>query len=97
MATNDLILEQIADLKKWLGHQIEDVRRIANHADGLAIKNDVEIRGNGKEGIKSQIAMINKKIDDNKKTLDEIKWYFRGVVAAVIIDLVSQLIIDHLI
>lgn len=78
MATNDQVIEQIQKLEMALTERIKEV-------DEKATKNDEALRGNGGVGLKAQVA-------ENTKMLNEIRWYFRGVLIVVATDFVSHLL-----
>lgn len=78
MATNDQVIEQIQKLEMALTERIKEV-------DEKATKNDEALRGNGGVGLKAQVA-------ENTKMLNEIRWYFRGVLIVVVTDFVSHLL-----
>lgn len=78
MATNDQVIERINKLEEMLCESIDKV-------DQKATKNDEAIRGNGGIGLKAQVA-------ENTKMLNEIRWYFRGVLLVVVGDFVSHML-----
>jgi hypothetical protein len=78
MATNEQVIEQLRKLEDAMVERIKEV-------DEKATKNDEALRGNGGIGLKAQVA-------ENTKMLNEIRWYFRGVLLVVVGDFVSHIL-----
>ena len=78
MATNDQVIESIKKMEQALTERIKEV-------DEKATRNDEALRGNGGIGLKAQVA-------ENTKMLNEIRWYFRGVLLVVVTDFVSHML-----
>ena len=70
MATNEQILDRLNEIETRF-----DVR--LNEVETLASRNDEALRGNGKAGLKAQVA-------ENTRLLSEIRWYYRVIVVLVV-------------
>lgn len=79
MASNEQVIESIQKLEASLIERIDKVEE-------KATKNDEALRGNGGGiGLKARVA-------ENTKMLNEIRWYFRGVLMVVVTDFVSHIL-----
>ncbi len=77
MATNEHIVEQIAELKAVLCERIDKVEE-------KATKNDEAIRGNGDVGLKAQVAA-------NAKSIARMEKYSQAILLIVIGELAVRL------
>lgn len=77
MATNEQILDSLADFREQMNRRLTEVEQVA-------CDNDKAIRGNGLPGLKAQVA-------ENTKAIAKIDKYFSAIILLIVGEFLARI------